>query len=93
VKQHWPEVRSKLPAGIFSGGFARATANFCDAQMRDDVQQFFTEQNLAGTGRALGQAVERINACIDFRSRQQTNLAAWLQQHPASDQGGASSGR
>jgi aminopeptidase 2 len=84
VKQHWPDVQKKLPAGIFSGGFARAAASFCDTQMRDDVQQFFTEEKLAGTGRALGQAVERINACIDFRSRQQNNLAAWLQQHPAS---------
>ncbi len=93
VKQHWPEVKSKLPAGIFSGGFARATANFCDPQMRSDVQQFFTEQKLAGTGRALNQSLERMSACIDFRSRQQTNLAAWLQQHPASEQSGNSSGR
>ncbi|HKW76892.1 MAG TPA: M1 family metallopeptidase [Terriglobales bacterium] len=84
VKQHWSDVQGKLPAGIFSGGFARAAAGFCDTEMRDDVQHFFTEQKLAGTGRALGQAVERINACIDYRSRQQNNLAAWLQQHPAS---------
>jgi len=82
TKQHWPEVESKL---TMSSGYAivNATSRFCDAEMRSDVKQFFSDHNVASTSRTLRQSLELSNSCIQFRSGQQTNLAGWLEQHPA----------
>ncbi len=79
VKQHWPEVEAKLTA--FGGAaIVNATQHFCDASARTDMQEFFAGHKMASSERTLKQSVERIDACISFRSRQQANLAAWLQQ-------------
>ncbi|MBZ5525020.1 MAG: M1 family metallopeptidase [Acidobacteriia bacterium] len=80
VKDHWAEVEKKIT--MSSGGIiVNATSRFCDAAMRDDVKQFFTEHKVPSTERALKVAVERMNSCISFRERQKANLAAWLNQH------------
>jgi aminopeptidase N len=87
TKQHWAEVESKL---TMSSGFAivNATGRFCDAGMRTDVQQFFTEHKVSSTERTLRQSLELSDSCIRFRSGQQTNLAGWLEQHSATSAGG-----
>ena len=79
VKQHWPEVEAKLT--VFGGAaLVNATHNFCDTGARADVQDFFAGHKMASSERTLKQSVERIDSCIGFRSRQQANLATWLQQ-------------
>jgi aminopeptidase N/puromycin-sensitive aminopeptidase len=87
TKQHWPEVEKQLT--ISSGGaIVNATGKFCSAQARSDVQQFFSEHKLASTERTLKQSLEYMNSCIDFRTRQQPNLTAWLEQHSGSANAG-----
>lgn len=83
MKQHWAEVQSKFTMSS-GGAVVNATHTFCDAAMRSDVQEFFAGHPVVSSARTLNQSVERINACIDFRSRQQTNLASWLQHVPVS---------
>jgi hypothetical protein len=65
------------------GAIVNATSRFCDAGMRDDVKQFFTDHKVPSTDRTLKLAMERMNSCISFRERQKANLAAWLNQHGA----------
>jgi aminopeptidase N len=77
VKAHWPEVEKKTT--MSSGAeIVAATRTFCDPGQRDDVQQFFTQHKVPSAERALKQAGERVNACINYRNQQQGNLAAWL---------------
>lgn len=80
VKAHWADVEKKTTMST-GGEIVAATRNFCDATMRDDVQQFFTQHKVPSAERALKQAAEGVNACISYRSHQQGNLAAWLGQH------------
>jgi aminopeptidase N len=82
VKEHWSQVESKL---TMSSGveIVAATGDFCTVEMRDDVQKFFSEHKVPSTERTLKQSLERINACIGYRERQQTNLNGWLAQHGA----------
>jgi aminopeptidase N/puromycin-sensitive aminopeptidase len=79
VKAHWPEVQAKMTES--SGRLiVRGAGSFCDAASRDDVEQFFKQHPVAAADRALTGAIERINNCIAFKSRQETSLAAWLNQ-------------
>ena len=80
VKAHWQEVEKKT---TMSSGeeIVAATRKFCDTGSRDDVRQFFSEHKVASAERGLRRSVEEIDACINYRSRQQGNLAAWLEQH------------
>jgi aminopeptidase N len=81
IKTHWPEVEKQTT--MSSGAeIIAATESVCDAGTREDVLQFFTEHKVPSSERTLRQAVERINSCISYRDRQQSNLAAWLEQHP-----------
>src|SRR4029077_15906284 len=81
VKAHWPAVEKK---STMSSGpeIVSATRKFCSAEMRDDVQNFFSEHKVASAERILRQAFEDSNTCVKMRPRLQTELAAWLQQHP-----------
>lgn len=56
---------------------------FCDGKLRDDAQEFFASQNIPGTERELQNAKDRVNACIEFRSLQQTNLSEYLKKAAA----------
>jgi aminopeptidase N/puromycin-sensitive aminopeptidase len=87
IKEHWPEVAAKTT--MSSGArIVAATRNFCDAAMRDDVQNFFTQHRVPSSERTLKQSIEHINSCISFRSHQQPNLTAWLAQHPGTSTSG-----
>jgi aminopeptidase N len=83
TKHHWSEVERQLT--MSSGGeIVNATGRFCSAPVRSDVEQFFNEHKVASTERTLKQSLEYMSSCIDFRTRQQPNLAAWLEQHSSS---------
>jgi aminopeptidase N len=82
VKAHWPAVESKITMSS-GGGIIAGTSSFCDEASRDDVLKFFTEHKVPSAERTLKLVVERMNSCISYKGRQQDNLAAWLQQHPA----------
>jgi aminopeptidase N len=82
IKEHWSQVESKL---TMSSGveIVAAAGDFCTAEMRDDVQKFFSEHRVPSSERTLKQSLERINACVGYRERQQTNLNGWLAQQAA----------
>jgi aminopeptidase N/puromycin-sensitive aminopeptidase len=81
VKSHWDSVKAQLTTE--SGGyFVGATGGFCSADMRDDVQNFFSTHKVAASGRSLNRAVERIDGCIEFRRLQEPHLKKWLAAQP-----------
>jgi hypothetical protein len=46
--------------------------------LRDDSQKFLADQKIPGSQRELANARERVNACIDLRNLQQSNLGEFL---------------
>jgi aminopeptidase N len=77
-KQHFKELEDKLGPSL-GGALVSPASFFCDAQLRDDSQKFFSDQNIPGSQRDLANAKERVNACIDLRRLQQSNLDRFLQ--------------
>jgi hypothetical protein len=86
-KSNFPAIKEKAGASL-SAGFAGLAGSFCDEKLRDDSQDFFTAQNLPGSERALQNAKDGVNACIELRSLQQANLSAYLRKPPASGAAG-----
>ncbi|MEY2411541.1 MAG: puromycin-sensitive aminopeptidase [Acidobacteriaceae bacterium] len=83
VRSHWSEVEKK--GGPFASADVVAVAgSFCDPGLRDDVTDFFTAHRVNAAERTFKQTVERINYCVDLKSRQSPQLASWLQQHTPS---------
>jgi aminopeptidase N len=88
-KNNFPALKEKAGASL-SGGFAGFAGFFCDDKLRDDSQDFFATQNLPGSERPLRNAKDTVNACIELRSLQQTNLSAYLKKPAAKDARSAS---
>ena len=83
VRSHWSNVEKV--GGAFGGSaIVRSTASFCDARLRDEVNDFFTTQHATATDRSLRQSLERINYCIEMKERQRMPLASWLQRQEGS---------
>lgn len=80
IKQHWAELE-KAGGPFASAQVVGATSVFCDAGMRDQVTEFFTAHKVAAAERTYKQSIERINNCVDLKSQQEPQLAAWLGQH------------
>jgi aminopeptidase N len=80
VRQHWAEVE-KAGGPFASAQVVGATSGFCDSGLRDQVTEFFTAHKVAAAERTYKQSIERINNCVDFKTQQQSQLAAWLGQH------------
>lgn len=87
VKEHWPEIEKKTTMSS-GASIVSATGTFCDAESRDDVQQFFQEHKVPSSERVLRQVAENVNSCIYFRDHQQKNLTSWLGQHTSSTAAG-----
>ncbi len=80
IKQHWPELE-KAGGPFASAQVVGATSVFCDAGMRDQVTEFFSAHKIEAAERTYKQSIERINNCVDLKSQQEPQLAAWLGQH------------
>jgi aminopeptidase N len=83
-KNNFPAIKEKAGVSL-SPGFAGFAGFFCDEKLRDDSQDFFASQNLPGSERPLQNAKDTVNACIELRSLQQTNLSAYLKKLPSKD--------
>jgi hypothetical protein len=81
-KADFTAILAKAGPGLGSS-FAQFAGVFCDDRLRDDSQQFFAAQNLPDTGRVLENARDAVNACIELRSLQQSNLSAYLKNSAA----------
>jgi aminopeptidase N/puromycin-sensitive aminopeptidase len=84
VRAHWPEIE-KVGGGFTSGEVVAATSVFCEAGLRDEAQEFFSTHKVPTAERTLKQSVERMNYCVDLKSRQTRQLSSWLERR-----GGAS---
>jgi len=81
VRQHWTEVE-KAGGPFASAQVVGTTGLFCEASLREQVDDFFAAHRVAGAERAYKQSIERINNCVDLKMQQQQHLASWLgQQH------------
>jgi aminopeptidase N len=80
IQAHWDAV-AKAGGPFASAQVVGATSVFCDAGMRDQVTQFFTEHKVEAAERTYKQTIERINNCVDLKSQQESQLATWLGQH------------
>jgi aminopeptidase N/puromycin-sensitive aminopeptidase len=61
-----------------------STGNFCSAEARDDVKNFFAAHPVPASDVALKHAIEHIDGCIELRRLQEPNLKAWLAAHAGS---------
>jgi aminopeptidase N len=84
VRGHWADIE-RVGGGFTSGEVVAATSVFCDAGMRDQVQDFFATHKVPTAERTLKQSIERMNYCVDLKSWQAPQLSSWLEQR-----GGAS---
>ncbi len=80
IKKHWTELE-KAGGPFASAQVVGATSVFCEAGMRDQVTEFFNAHKVEAAERTYKQSIERINNCVDLKSQQEPQLAAWLGQH------------
>ena len=79
AQQHWPEVVPKLSIVGGDPTFVAGLGSFCAAATRGEIRSFFTKNPRPAAARALEQAIERINNCIDLRQKQAPILERWLE--------------
>jgi aminopeptidase N/puromycin-sensitive aminopeptidase len=84
VKTRWPEVEKSTRGRTYAGLIRAAGTSFCDATTREDVKRFFTEHPIEASERAMAQALESIDLCVQTTRIQAPRLASWLQQHTRS---------
>ncbi len=89
IKEHWPDVQARFTMSSGSRVVA-ATGWFCDSADRDDVQSFFASHKVESSERTLSIALRRIDACVELRADQQSDLAAWLEKARARGTGAQS---
>ncbi|HUH61814.1 MAG TPA: M1 family metallopeptidase [Terracidiphilus sp.] len=77
MQEHWDKVQAQLTTAM-GGMLVGSTSGFCSQPARDDVQSFFSAHKVPASDRALKQAVERINSCVELRSLQGPKLQTWL---------------
>jgi len=77
IQTNWPQV-SKRASLWGSALIVRGTSSFCSTQMQGEVQQFFSQHPIPEAQRTFKQSLEDIGNCVDFKSAQQSSLAAWL---------------
>jgi alanyl aminopeptidase len=82
IKAHYDAVVAREPREI-SGFLPLAGKDFCDAEHRRDVAEFFAERapQLPGGPRNLAQAMEAIDLCIAARSAQEPGVREFLKSY------------
>ena len=80
VKEHWPSLTANLPA-FAAGTLVESAGDVCDAASRDEVESFLASHQVPASQRTIQHTEERMNQCVDLRSRQEAGLASWLQDH------------
>jgi len=87
VRSHWADVE-KAGGPFASASVVNSAGLFCEAGLREQVNQFFSAHKVAAAERSFRQSMERINNCVDLKSQQSGQLASWLESHD----GGAAAG-
>jgi aminopeptidase N len=78
AKAQWSALVTKL--GTFQGipDILSSTASFCSLHAAADVRQFVARNPVPTAARAVQQALERIESCVDMDKRQSASLERWL---------------
>lgn len=79
IQQNWPKVQAQITT-MMGSYLVGGAGNFCTAEKRDQVVDFFTTHKVPASQRALTRAKDQINDCIELRSNQGQNLKAWVAQ-------------
>ena len=77
IQGHWVDVEKTFTTSSGSSLVAGA-GNFCDADTASNVRAFFKVHTVPAAERTLRQSVERINACVDLKKMQGSNLQGLL---------------
>ncbi len=88
VRSHWDEV-VKAGGPFASAQVQGAVGGFCDAAMKDQVQEFFAAHPSEAAERTFRQSMERISNCITMKTQQSNQLASWLQGRGGASAAGA----
>ncbi len=83
IKTHWGQVEAELTTDMGSI-LVSSTGNFCSAEARDDVKNFFAAHPVPASNVALKHSLERIDGCMELRRLQEPNLKMWLAAHAGS---------
>jgi aminopeptidase N len=80
LRDHWEEFKARdlVTAGMFDD-----LAQFCDTEVRGQIERFFAEHKTPEFDQSLREALLRIKACEDIRIVQQPQLTSWLEEHLA----------
>ncbi len=81
VQQNWDKVQAQFTT-FMGADLVESTGSFCSADARVDIQKFFADHKVADSSVSMRHALDRINACIEFRQLQESNLRHWLAAHP-----------
>jgi aminopeptidase N len=78
LKNNWDRIARAL--GIFQGvpNVIGSLQHLCDANAKNDIEQFFALHPVAGADRTIRQSLETIDRCTATKAAQSKNLAAFL---------------
>jgi hypothetical protein len=77
LTSRWTELEPMMGTAFALSDIVDAAGSFCDADMRNEVERFFSDK-AATARRTLRLSLDRIDACRDFRLRQEARLGEWL---------------
>jgi aminopeptidase N/puromycin-sensitive aminopeptidase len=77
IETHWDRVQTEFTSEM-GEIFVEGAGNFCTAEARGDVKNFFASHPVPAADSALRHALEHIDGCIELRQLQEPNLKKWL---------------
>jgi cytosol alanyl aminopeptidase len=79
-KEHWAELRKRIPASLGRGLLVNVTAALCSRAAHDDAQAFFAAatQGLEGVKRPLDEALEEGGLCVALREHGAAEVSRYL---------------
>jgi aminopeptidase N len=80
ILSHWDAIQ-KAGGPFASAQIVGSTSSFCDANMRDQVKDFYAAHKIEAAERTYRQSIERIDSCVDLKLQQEPQLASWLGDH------------
>jgi alanyl aminopeptidase len=92
VKQNWDLLIAKLPTDS-GASLPYVAGGYCDAEHRQDVQNFFSGRSTKYTGgpRILTQVLEGIDLCVAYKNAQEASVAEFLKTYKPAQRLGAGS--
>jgi aminopeptidase N len=77
IRSNWDRVQAQFTT-FMGADLVESTGSFCSADAHNQVNSFFAEHKVADSSLSLKHALDRIDACAEFRRLQESNLQQWL---------------